>query len=131
MADTDTIIKEKKKKKKKEALVDKEPKQPKSGRETSGRAVIRFLRKKKAVDELHAIGYDELKDIHLSTPVLAYTIANLMEEKVVIRTTDERYYFSQEGWDRLERKVTAGTSMLFIIPIAAMILFYILSKILG
>ncbi|MDD6258215.1 MAG: hypothetical protein PUA69_03050 [Erysipelotrichaceae bacterium] len=119
---------DKKTKKKQER---KEPKQPKSGRETSGRAVIRYLQKKQAVDELHAIGYDELKNVHLSTPVLAYTIANLMEEKVVVRTTDERYYFSQAGWDKLEKKVTAGTSMLFIIPIAAMILFYILSKILG
>ena len=119
---------DKKTKKKQER---KEPKQPKAGRETSGLAVIRYLQKKQAVDELHAIGYDELKNVHLSTPVLAYTIANLMEEKVVVRTADERYYFSQAGWDKLEKKVTAGTSMLFIIPIAAMILFYILSKILG
>ena len=99
-----------------------------SGRQTAGQAVIRFLKKSGAVDAEHAVGYDQLKNIKLTTQVLAYTIANLMQENVVIRTEDERYYFSEAGWAKLERKVLGSYSFLFIIPLVAAIIFYFLSR---
>ncbi len=99
-----------------------------SGRQTAGQAVIQFLKRNGAVDEEHAVGYDQLKNIKLTTQVLAYTIANLMQEKVVIRTDDDRYYFSEVNWAKLERKVLGSYSFLFIIPIVAVIIFYFLSK---
>ena len=68
------------------------------------------------------------KNIKLTTQVLAYTIANLMQEKVVIRTEDDRYYFSEVNWARLERKVLGSYSFLFIIPLVAAIIFYFVSK---
>lgn len=83
---------------------------------------------KGALDEEHAVGYDQLKNIKLTTQVLAYTIANLMQEKVVIRTDDDRYYFSEVNWARLERKVLGSYSFLFIIPLVAAIIFYFVSK---
>ena len=98
--------------------------------QTSAQAVIRMLKKHKAFDEQSAIGYDVLKKVKLTTPVMAYTIANLMDEKVVIQTADERYYFSASGWKKLEKKVYAGYSVFLIIPIVAIIVFYFLSKIL-
>ena len=98
------------------------------GRQTAGQAVIQFLKRKGALDEEHAVGYDQLKNIKLTTQVLAYTIANLMQEKVVIRTDDDRYYFSEVNWAKLERKVLGSYSFLFIIPIVAAIIFYFVSK---
>jgi len=102
-----------------------------SGRQTAGQAVMNTLKKAGAYDEETAVGYDVLKNVKLTTPVLAYTIANLMEEKVVIRTEDERYYFSQDGWNRLERKVLGSYSMLFIIPLVAAALFFLIRRLIG
>ena len=99
-----------------------------SGRQTAGQAVIQFLKQNGALDEEHAIGYDQLKDIKLTTQVLAYTIANLMQENVVIRTEDDRYYFSEANWAKLERKVLGSYSFLFIIPLLGALLFWLLSK---
>ena len=102
-----------------------------SGRQTAGQAVIQFLKKRGATDAEHAVGYDSLKNIKLSTQVLAYTIANLMEENVVVRTEDEKYYFNEVGWAKLERKVLGSYSFLFIIPIAAALLFWLLTRAFG
>ena len=99
-----------------------------NGRQTAGQAVIRYLRKVGAVDEEHAVGYDKLKNIKLTTQVLAYTIANMMEEKVIVRTEDERYYFSEAAWAKLERKVLGSYSFLFLIPLLGALLFWLLSK---
>ena len=102
-----------------------------SGRQTAGQAVIQYLKKTGATDAEHAAGYDSLKNIKLSTQVLAYTIANLMEENVVVRTEDDRYYFNEAGWAKLERKVLGSYSFLFIIPIVAALLFWFLSRTFG
>ncbi|MBQ9328492.1 MAG: hypothetical protein IJ225_08165 [Solobacterium sp.] len=99
-----------------------------SGRQTAGQAVIKFLKKVGAVDEEHAVGYDQLKNIKLTTQVLAYTIANLMQENVVVRTEDEKYYFNEVGWAKLERKVLGSYSFLYIIPILGALVFWLLSK---
>ncbi|MBR4455484.1 MAG: hypothetical protein IKS32_04575 [Solobacterium sp.] len=102
-----------------------------SGRQTAGQAVIKFLRGKGATDEAHAVGYDELKNIRLTTQVLAYTIANMMEEKVIIRTEDDRYYFSEAGWAKLERKVLGSYSILFIIPLIGALIVWLVTRAIG
>ena len=102
-----------------------------NGRQTSGQAVMDALKKAKAFDEESAVGYDVLKDVNLTTPVLAYTIANLMEENVVVQTDDERYYFNQKGWNKLERKILGSYSLIFLIPIVAYIVFLIISRFLS
>ncbi len=98
------------------------------GRQTAGRAVIQALQKANAVDEEHAVGYDVLKDVKLTTPVLAYTIANLMEENVVVQTEEGKYYFNEYGWKKLELKVSAGYGMLFLIPVVGVAVFWLISK---
>ena len=102
-----------------------------SGRQTAGQAVIQFLKRKGATDPEHAVGYDSLKNIKLSTQILAYMIANLMEENVVVRTEDERYYFNEVGWAKLERKVLGSYSYLFSIPIVAALLFWLVMRAMG
>ncbi|MBR3203550.1 MAG: hypothetical protein IKF60_08185 [Solobacterium sp.] len=99
-----------------------------SGRQTAGQAVIQYLKRAGALDAEHAIGYDQLKNIKLTTQVLAYTIANMMEEKVIVRTEDERYYFNEKAWAKLEGKVLGAYSFLFIIPLLAALVFWLLSK---
>ena len=99
-----------------------------NGRATSGQAVMNALKQAGAVDEKTAVGYDVLQKVRLTTPVLAYTIANLMEENVVIQTPDERYYYNQRGWIKLERKVLGSYTFLIIIPAVAYILFMLISK---
>lgn len=115
----------------KKTNAEKEIEKRVSARQTSGQAVIKMLKKHQAYDEASAIGYDVLKNVNLTTPVLAYTIANLMEEKVVVQTEDERYYFSQKNWDKLEKKVLSSYSILFIVPIVCFVIFYFLSKFIG
>ncbi|MCH4207413.1 MAG: hypothetical protein LKF79_00560 [Solobacterium sp.] len=102
-----------------------------NGQQTAAAAVIQKFKRRRAYDEATAIGYDVLKDIKLTTPVLAYTISNLMDEKVVVRTADERYYFSQAGYKKLEKKVYSGYSLLFLIPIVGIIIFLLLQRIFG
>lgn len=99
-----------------------------SGQQTAATAVINALKRAKAMDEQSAVGYDALKDIKLTTPVLAYTLANLLKENVIYRTEDERYYFSKEGWKKLERKVYVGYGILFIVPVIMVFLFLLLRK---
>ena len=72
--------------------------------------------------------YRRIKDIKLTTPVLAYTLANLMKEKVIIRTEDEHYYYSLAGWKKMERKVYVGYGILIIVPAVAVVLFILLQK---
>ena len=99
-----------------------------SGQQTAATAVMNVLKKAKAFDENSAVGYSVLKDIKLTTPVLAYTLANLLKENVIYRTEDERYYFSKEGWKKLERKVYVGYGILFIVPVIMVFLFLLLRK---
>ena len=99
-----------------------------NGRRTSGQAVMNALKKAGALDEKSAVGYEVLQKVRLTTPVLAYTIANLMEENVVVQTEDERYYFNQAGWNKLEWKVLSSYAFLFIIPAVAYLLFMLISK---
>ena len=99
-----------------------------SGQQTAATAVMNLLKKAKAFDEDSAVGYSVLKDIKLTTPVLAYTLANLMKEEVICRTADERYYYSKAGWKKIEKKVYVGYAILFVVPVVAIILFVLLQK---
>jgi|GEM_PF-1809929 len=99
-----------------------------SGQQTAATAVINALKRAKAFDAGSAVGYEVLKDVKLTTPVLAYTLANLLKENVICRTPEERYYFSKEGWKKLERKVYVGYGILFIVPVVMVILFLLLRQ---
>lgn len=99
-----------------------------NGQQTAATSVINMMKEMGALDAEHAIGYEQLKDIKLTTPVLAYTLANLMKEKVIIRTEDEHYYYSLAGWKKMERKVYVGYGILIIVPAVAVVLFILLQK---
>lgn len=53
-----------------------------------------------------------------------------MEEGVVGKTDDERFYYDDLGFKALETKFVRGYSMIFIVPIVIAILVYVLQKVL-
>ena len=48
-----------------------------------------------------------------ATSTISYTISNLMEEGVVGKTDDERFYYDDLGFKALETKFVRGYSMIF------------------
>lgn len=82
------------------------------------------IKEKNAVNKETALPVDAFKDLKLTTTTLSYTIANLVEEGVVGQTEDGKFYYDDAGFKALETKFVRGYAMIFIIPIAAVILIY-------
>lgn len=99
-------------------------------RKTAGRLVIDTLKSNKAFDEKSAQPVVIFKDLPLSTTLIAYTIANLMQDGVVIQTDDEKYYYSEENWKKFESKFNRVYWMLIIIPTVLLVFFLVLQAIL-
>lgn len=72
--------------------------------QTAAKRVLDVLHRKEAYSESTAVGYEAFKNISYPTQVIAYTIANLMENGVVKRTQDERFYFDEQNWNQLKKK---------------------------
>jgi predicted transcriptional regulator len=85
---------------------------------------------KKRVDEKSAVDVSVFKNLPYATSTISYTISNLMEEGVVGKTDDERFYYDDLGFKALETKFVRGYSMIFIVPIVIAILVYVLQKVL-
>ena len=81
--------------------------------QTAAKRVLDVLHRKEAYSESTAVGYEAFKNISYPTQVIAYTIANLMENGVVKRTQDERFYFDEQNWNQLKKKVNVGYLVLF------------------
>lgn len=90
-------------------------------RKTAARIIMDTFIKRKATSPEKAIPIEEFKDVKLSTSVISYTIANFMEDEVVYKTGDDRYYFSQENWKKLEKKVTRGYWVMVAIPVVCLV----------
>ena len=52
-----------------------------------------------------------------------------MEDEVVYKTGDDRYYFSQENWKKLEKKVTRGYWVMVAIPVVCLVAVLLLRHI--
>ena len=98
-------------------------------RKTAARIIMDTLIKRKATSPEKAIPIEEFKDVKLSTSVISYTIANFMEDEVVYKTGDDRYYFSQENWKKLEKKVTRGYWVMVAIPVVCLVAVLLLRHI--
>lgn len=101
-------------------------KRNRSAKGTAASMVIETLKKAKAIDEKSAVPIEVFKDLPFSTSTLSYTIANLCEEGVVGIANGNTYYYDDAGFKALETKFVRGYSMIFILPIAAVILIYLL-----
>lgn len=98
-------------------------------RKTAARIIMDTFIKRKATSPEKAIPIEEFKDVKLSTSVISYTIANFMEDEVVYKTGDDRYYFSQENWKKLEKKVTRGYWVMVAIPVVCLVVVLLLRHI--
>ena len=98
-------------------------------RTTAARIIMDTFLKRKATSPEKAIPIEEFKDVKLSTSVISYTIANFMEDEVVYKTGDDRYYFSQENWKKLEKKVTRGYWVMVAIPVVCLVAVLLLRHI--
>lgn len=97
---------------------------------TAASMVMDTLKKRGAVDEKSAVDVSVFKNLPYATSTISYTISNLIEEGVVGKTNDERFYYDDLGFKALETKFVRGYSMIFIVPIIIAILVYVLQKVL-
>lgn len=91
-------------------------------RATAASMVLETLKKRKAFDAKSAIPVSAFKDLPLATKTLAYTIANLVEEGVVVQTDGDLYYYDELGFKALEVKFVKGYSMFIVIPIVLLVI---------
>lgn len=97
----------------------------KGAKATAASMVLETLKKKNAVNEDMALPIDAFKNLKLTNTSLSYTIANLVEEGVVVQTEDGKFYYDDLGFKALETKFVRGYAMIFVIPIIAVILIYV------
>ena len=83
-------------------------------RATAASMVLETLKKRKAFDSKSAMP--------LATKTLVYTIANLVEEGVVVQTDGDLYYYDELGFKALEVKFVKGYSMFIVIPIVLLVI---------
>ena len=98
-------------------------------RKTAARIIMDTFIKRKATSPEKAIPIEEFKDVKLSTSVISYTIADCMEDGVVYKAGDDRYYFAQENWKKLEKKVTRGYWVMVAIPVVCLVAVLLLRHI--
>ena len=93
---------------------------------TAASMVIQTLKNKGAVNEATAVSYDAFKGVKLSNSTLSYTIANLVDEGVLVMVDQDRFYYSEAGYKALEKKFMRGYSVFIVIPIVMMIPFLLI-----
>lgn len=106
------------------ATVTKKTKKKKKGTErvTAARIVMDAFLRRNATSPDKAVPLESFKDLPLASGVISYTIANFMQDDVVIKTADDRYYFVQSKWKELEKKVTRGYWMFVALPIIVLVI---------
>ena len=90
-------------------------KRKRGAKATAASMVMDTLKKRGAVDEKSAVDVSVFKNLPYATSTISYTISNLMEEGVVGKTNDERFYYDDLGFKALETKFVRGYSMIFIV----------------
>lgn len=97
-----------------------------SGQKTAARIVKDVFIKHGALSPETAIPISTFKNVKLTTAVISYTIANFMEEEIVYKAGDDRYYFHEENWKKLEKKVSRGYWILVATPVICLFLVLII-----
>jgi hypothetical protein len=118
-------------------LLDKDQQQ-KTEKETKGKKptpqataaslVMNCLKDQGAVKASHAKDVSVFKDLPLSTPTISYTVANLIKQGIIKQTSDGKYYYSEQGYRKLEKSFLRGYSAIFIVPIVAAIALWLILK---
>ncbi|OCN05859.1 hypothetical protein A4S06_07400 [Erysipelotrichaceae bacterium MTC7] len=94
-----------------------------SASKTAAKIVMDVFHKYAAYDESRAIGIKRFKNVKLTSQVVGYTIANFMQDDIVIKTDDDKYYFNEKAYKKLQRKVMFGYGILILVPFLCIVLF--------
>lgn len=94
---------------------------------TMAKIVMDVFLKNNATSADTAIPIEKFKDVKLTSAVISYTIANFMQDDIVKVTDDNRYYFVQEEWKKMEKKVMRGYWMLIALPLLVLIIILLLT----
>ena len=100
----------------------------KTVQQSAGRLVIEVFRYHRANYKNHAISIEKFKDVPLSSDMIGYTFGNLIQEGVVVKTEDDRFYFNQDAWKRIERKVNRVYWFMLITPFVFLALFLLITN---
>ena len=95
-----------------------------SVQKTAGSMIIGVLKRNAAFSPDTAIEIEKFKNVKLTSDVIAYTIANLMQDEIIIRTDDDRYYYSHANYRKLEKKVNRIYKMMIGVPLAVILLIF-------
>lgn len=101
-------------------------KRQKGAKATAASMVMDTLKKKNALNAETAVDVSVFKSLPFTSSTISYTISNLIEEGVVGKTEDDRFYYDDLGFKALETKFVRGYSMIFIVPILIVILIFII-----
>ncbi|MDD7282175.1 hypothetical protein [Floccifex sp.] len=99
-----------------------------SAKATAATMVLDVFKKNGAVSEQTAIPVSKFKDLKLTTATISYTISNLVEQGVVGHTDNDLYYYDDAGYQKLSKRVFRGYAVIFVIPIVAIIIVFIIQK---
>lgn len=97
-------------------------------KKTMARIVIDVFLKRNAISPESAIPVDEFKDVKLTSSVISYTIANLIQDGIVEKTDDDRYYFVEEAWKKMQKKVGRAYWILLGLPLAILIILLLVTN---
>ena len=84
----------------------------KGAKATAASMVMDTLKKRGAVDEKSAVDVSAFKNLPYATSTISYTISNLIEEGVVGKTNDERFYYDDLGLAKLSMYVENDLDLL-------------------
>lgn len=98
---------------------------------TGASMVLEVLKKRDATCEERAVPVSVFKDLKLTTTSLSYTIANLVDQGIVVQTENNKYYYSEQGYRNLEKKLFRGYTMFFVIPAVAVVIVLLLKYFYG
>lgn len=95
-------------------------------RKTAGRLVLDTFKEARAFGPKSAKPAEICKDLPLSSNTIAYTITNMMVDGILIQTEDGRFYYSEQNWQKFQRKFNRIYWLIILIPIVMAVLFYAL-----
>lgn len=96
-------------------------------RKTAARIVIDVFLKHQALTPETAVDIAAFKDVKLTTAIVSYTIANFLEDDIVRKTGDDRYYFVEANWKKLEKRVGKAYWILLGLPLICMIVILLIT----
>lgn len=95
-------------------------------RKTSARLVMDVFHRREAYSEETSIPIEEFKNVPLTSAIISYTMLNFMNDGIVHKTEDDKYYFDQLGWKKMSKKVERAYLILFGFPAICLVVLLLI-----